>query len=294
MTFLINLLVWIPMMVVPAVISYFIVPSTGMASLMLSRALIMLGPMFVIYMITYYLNVPYLLFKGKKLWFAVASVVLILGVNIHLIFADMSTMPSIVQMGFYAWLATSISTNILVILAAIGIRSFVRSHKTQIALQEKLRKTAEAELVWLKNQLNPHFLFNSLNNISSLTQIDPDQAQDAIGQLSDLLRYALYESNKPEVPLSGEVEFMRNYISLCDCDARTPRQSKKTSASRTIRIKLCHCSLSHSSRMPSSMARATTSHLTSASLSAKSQREWCSIAATPTCRKMCTIKADRV
>lgn len=214
MTFLIHLLVWIPMMVVPAVISYFIVPTTGMASLLLSRALVMLGPMFVIYMITYYLNVPYLLFKGKKLWFAVASVVLILGVNIHLIFADMSTMPSIVQMGFYAWLATSISTNILVILAAIGIRSFVRSHKTQIELQEKLRKTAEAELVWLKNQLNPHFLFNSLNNISSLTQIDPDQAQDAIGQLSDLLRYALYESNKPEVPLSGEVEFMRNYISL--------------------------------------------------------------------------------
>ena len=158
MTFLIHLLVWIPMMVVPAVISYFIVPTTGMASLLLSRALVMLGPMFVIYMITYYLNVPYLLFRGKKLWFAIASVALIVGVNIHLFFADMSMMPSIVQMGFYAWLATSISTNILVILAAIGIRSFVRSHKKQIELQEKLRKTAEAELVWLKNQLNPHFL----------------------------------------------------------------------------------------------------------------------------------------
>lgn len=214
MTFLIHLLVWIPMMLVPAVISYFVSPTTGMASLLLSRVLVMLGPMFVIYMITYYLNVPYLLFKGRRLWFAIASVVLIVGVNIHLFFADISTMPSIVQMGFYAWLATSISTNILVILAAVGIRSFVRSHRTQIELQEKLSKTAEAELVWLKNQLNPHFLFNSLNNISSLTQIDPDQAQDAIGQLSDLLRYALYESNKPQVPLSGEVEFMHNYISL--------------------------------------------------------------------------------
>ena len=72
----------------------------------------------------------------------------------------------------------------------------------------------EAELAWLKNQINPHFLFNTLNNISSLTQIDPDAAQDMIARLSDLLRYAMYETNKPMVPIEGEVEFMRNYISL--------------------------------------------------------------------------------
>jgi sensor histidine kinase YesM len=72
----------------------------------------------------------------------------------------------------------------------------------------------EAELAWLKNQINPHFLFNTLNNISSLAQIDGDETQEAIMQLSDLLRYAMYETNKPKVPLEGEVEFMRNYIEL--------------------------------------------------------------------------------
>lgn len=221
--FLIHLLVWIPMIIVPSVISYFVSPTSGMSHMLLGRAVVMLGPMFLVYMITYYVTVPRLLFTGRKLWFVACSVLLMVGVNAHILRADMSSMPSFIQMGFYAWLATSISTNILVILAAIGIRSFVRSHKTQMELQEKLRKTAEAELVWLKNQLNPHFLFNSLNNISSLTQIDPDQAQDAIGQLSDLLRYALYESNKPQVPLSGEVEFMKNYISLMRlrCSATT-------------------------------------------------------------------------
>ena len=66
----------------------------------------------------------------------------------------------------------------------------------------------------MKNQINPHFLFNTLNNISSLAQIDADETQEAIMQLSDLLRYAMYETNKPKVRLDGEVEFMRNYIDL--------------------------------------------------------------------------------
>ncbi len=73
---------------------------------------------------------------------------------------------------------------------------------------------AEAELSWLKNQLNPHFLFNTLNNISSLAVIDGNKTQDSIAQLSDLLRYVLYESDKEFVPLASEVSFMSDYIDL--------------------------------------------------------------------------------
>ena len=69
-------------------------------------------------------------------------------------------------------------------------------------------------MAWLKNQINPHFLFNTLNNISSLAQIDGEETQEAIMQLSDLLRYAMYETNRSKVRLDGEVEFMRNYIDL--------------------------------------------------------------------------------
>ena len=94
-----------------------------------------------------------------------------------------------------------------------------------------MTKHTEAELAWLKNQINPHFLFNTLNNISSLTQIDPDAAQDAIAQLSDLLRYAMYETNKKTVPISGEVEFMRNYISLMKL-----RCNEKTEVKTTFNI----------------------------------------------------------
>jgi len=86
-------------------------------------------------------------------------------------------------------------------------------------------------LTWLKNQLNPHFLFNTLNNISSLTQIDPEQAQDRIGQLSEALRYALYDSNAEKVPLSGEVAFMENYI-----DLMALRCSEKTQVERSFAV----------------------------------------------------------
>ena len=89
-----------------------------------------------------------------------------------------------------------------------------RAQAIKRQLKEEQQKRTEAELEWLKNQLNPHFLFNTLNNISSLIQIEPDTAQDAIAQLSDLLRYAMYETRHETVPLQGEVEFMRNYVEL--------------------------------------------------------------------------------
>ena len=104
--------------------------------------------------------------------------------------------------------------NVLVVISAVGARYAIRWNEMQIALKEEKQRNAEAELAWLKNQLNPHFLFNTLNNISSLVQIDQDTAQESIGQLSDLLRYTLYESNHELVPVEGEIEFMNNYIEL--------------------------------------------------------------------------------
>lgn len=77
---------------------------------------------------------------------------------------------------------------------------------------EKAR--AEAVLQNLKNQLNPHFLFNTLNNIYSLIAINPDKAQVAVHDLSHLLRHVLYEDKQREVPLGNELTFIRSYIEL--------------------------------------------------------------------------------
>ena len=72
----------------------------------------------------------------------------------------------------------------------------------------------EAELKNLRNQLNPHFLFNTLNNIYSLIALSPEKAQQAIMDLSKLLRYVLYDNSPEFVPLQKEMEFVRNYVEL--------------------------------------------------------------------------------
>lgn len=83
------------------------------------------------------------------------------------------------------------------------------------SLRKELEKShAEAELKNLKSQLNPHFLFNTLNNIYSLIAFSPEKAQEAVHDLSRLLRYVLYESCQPLVSLDKELDFIRNYVEL--------------------------------------------------------------------------------
>jgi two-component system LytT family sensor kinase len=72
----------------------------------------------------------------------------------------------------------------------------------------------EMELQFLKSQLNPHFLFNSLNNIYSLAYQKSDKTADAILKLSEIMRYMIYESNDRWVSLSKEIEYVQSFIEL--------------------------------------------------------------------------------
>lgn len=84
---------------------------------------------------------------------------------------------------------------------------------------EELRKVTEkekinSELQFLKTQLNPHFLFNSLNTIYSLSVKKSSDTSEAILNISELMRYMLYEANRELVPLEKEVNYLKNYIQL--------------------------------------------------------------------------------
>ena len=81
-------------------------------------------------------------------------------------------------------------------------------------LQESEAARAKAELYNLRSQINPHFLLNTLNNIYALTAIDQERAQDAIQQLSKMLRHMLYDNQESSVALNDELQFLENYISL--------------------------------------------------------------------------------
>jgi two-component system LytT family sensor kinase len=76
------------------------------------------------------------------------------------------------------------------------------------------RDNINLELNFLKSQINPHFLFNTLNNVYSLVLHKNDKAADAVLKLSDLMRYNLYDSNTPQIDLVKEINFFRNYVEL--------------------------------------------------------------------------------
>ena len=86
--------------------------------------------------------------------------------------------------------------------------------KAEMELKDLEAKQASAELNLLKSQVNPHFLFNSLNSIYSLILSKSDIAADAVMKLSDLMRYLLESSTKRKVLVKHEFEFLQNYIDL--------------------------------------------------------------------------------
>lgn len=103
----------------------------------------------------------------------------------------------------------------------VGITSSVKLAKDWLNLQElniqykKLElEKKEVELITLKSQLNPHFLFNSLNNIYSLALTKSPETPETILRLSDMMRYILYESTDKFVPISKEISFVRDYLGM--------------------------------------------------------------------------------
>ena len=207
-----QIVVWVGVFLVPALVTATMTGSVAQAVKVFIGAAQILLPPFLLDCLNYYCMVPKLLVGSRRLWFYLIDTVIIVGWTLWEFFREPVVFPQEVldQFGednmwaFYVGgMLFSVFIQCLMVLVAVGLRRIMRANETVVA-----------ELTWLKHQLNPHFLFNTLNNISSLTQIDPDKAQESIGQLSDLLRYALYDSEADRVPLESEVEFMDNYIDL--------------------------------------------------------------------------------
>ena len=107
------------------------------------------------------------------------------------------------------------------ILVYVILTSFLKFIKEWLAIQDlnlKLAKSEqqklEAELKTLKGQLNPHFLFNSLNNIYSLSIINSDKVPELILKLSDLMRHIIYETKENYISLEKEIDFVDNFVAL--------------------------------------------------------------------------------
>ena len=245
-----QIIVWAGVFLVPALVTWTTTGHMQQALFVFRHGARMILPLFILYGLNYYLLVPKFLFggEGKVKWFWIVNILLLVGYGLYRFIprGPVEFPEEVVQQfgrrNLWALLLGSIIARVflqvLMILLAVGIRYMMRMNEREMQFEEERRKTAEAELTWLKHQLNPHFLFNTLNNISSLTQIDPDKAQESIGQLSDLLRYALYDSEAEKVPLASEIEFMNNYIDLMAlrCNELTKVEKQLEAPSRPVEV----------------------------------------------------------
>lgn len=109
--------------------------------------------------------------------------------------------PSLISVLFIFALSTSFKT----------ISEYLNTEKKQ---NQSEKEKLNSELSFLKSQVSPHFLFNTLNNIYSLASIKSDDTAPTIMKLSDMLRYMLYESEKEKVAIMKEVEYLKSYMEL--------------------------------------------------------------------------------
>jgi two-component system sensor histidine kinase AlgZ len=106
------------------------------------------------------------------------------------------------------------STSLFIVIFVSMLRFAKDWFELEAKKKELENEKLSAELSFLKEQINPHFLFNTLNNLYYLAYTKSDNTTEVIAKLSQMMRYMIYESNYKQVELSKEIEYMKNYVSL--------------------------------------------------------------------------------
>lgn len=166
--------------------------------------------------------IPRWLFRGRPYLFTAGNLVLVLlfGIGLRLLgeylipfrpphFVTPQNLPPRTL-----FILRDITSLVFAVGLSIATRLSIRWREAEDARKEAEKSKAEAELRHLRNQLNPHFLLNTLNNIYALIAFNTAKAQEAVQDLSKLLRYVLYEDQSNMVAISKEVGFIKNYIDL--------------------------------------------------------------------------------
>ncbi|MFT6850607.1 MAG: two-component system LytT family sensor kinase [Sphingobacteriales bacterium] len=190
-----------------------------------TRGLISMTLMVGAFYLNYSILIPRFLFKRKIRNYVFATIFGLLGVVVLTVLINHLTFPpefmhggKKIEVTAQFWLRQSVFVFFrTLMLFAIGLAARMTSRwlSEEKSMQEIKEEQLKTELSLLKNQLNPHFFFNTLNSIYSLTETEPKKAQEVTHKLSKLMRYFLYETEKtPTVTLGREVKFLNTYLDL--------------------------------------------------------------------------------
>ena len=188
------------------------------------RAWSIITPYLGLFLFNNYILIRFLLNKGYVLWYVVSAFVSVTAVFVlietlerfHIIsdgYVDVGILPhqaSLADLGWY-W---NIVLCVFMFAANIGIKKLYESMQKDEDNARLAREIVEAEMYYLKYQINPHFMMNTLNNIHALVDIDTEAAKQGIVALSDMMRHVVYKSSAEHISFREEIKFLENYIAL--------------------------------------------------------------------------------
>ncbi|MGB4844061.1 MAG: histidine kinase [Ferruginibacter sp.] len=164
--------------------------------------------------------IPKLLFRSKVFLFFVSFICINTLIYFFVWFTDFYFLNPLIperiyhiELSFLDFIQLAAVCSVL-LGAVVGLKVFKKWITDVQQMNELQQNNLKAELEQLKSQVNPHFLFNTLNNLLVLTKTDPEKATQVLHGLSDLLRYQLYDSSREKISLSKDIAFLQNYLSL--------------------------------------------------------------------------------
>jgi two-component system LytT family sensor kinase len=168
--------------------------------------------------ITNYILLPQLFYKKKYGWFVLAFFLLVISSSVLKmnILGRIMNAPQLYSLS--GDLKQRIYDNVLphffLVIAGAAVKLIFDYSRLQQKMAETAKEKAEAELNFLKSQINPHFLFNSLNSVYFLIDKNNAEARESLHKFSDMLRYQLYEVNGAKIPVEREISYLKDYVDL--------------------------------------------------------------------------------
>ena len=218
---LLYLMVWMVIILVP-VLNSKMLEEVHVSLENILIAWLKIAPYLLIFIIHNSLIAPRLLLrKHRYVWYLVVNLLTITAVfslvAIYEKYAPYDTEPYILN-GKASFTDLAIYWNILLGFFMtglnMGIKLLYRSLRDEQQMEELKRLNLQAEMDYLRYQINPHFFMNTLNNIHALIDIDTEYAKSAVIELSKMMRYVLYESGSETISLKKDIQFIENYIEL--------------------------------------------------------------------------------
>lgn len=170
-------------------------------------------PFYIIFLINNYILAPFLLLRQRYMWY----IVLLILVDVA-VFGNAELLSPENGIGQLSLNQLQLYWSMLLGIVIAGINSMIKLYYRAIVTTQRMalleKEAVESQMEYLKHQINPHFLMNTLNNIHAMIDFDTEMAKKSVVELSHLLRHVLYDSSEKYTTLDKEVEFIDSYIKL--------------------------------------------------------------------------------